>query len=102
MVFVIASLQLQPGTRAGFLSEFARVVPLVRAEDGCLLYVPTLDAAGVLASQSPADENHVTVVEQWATVSALTAHDAAAHMQVFRTRVAGMVVQRSIRVLAPA
>ena len=102
MVYVIATLQLQPGTRDAFLAEFARVVPLVRAEDGCLAYVPTVDAHTAMRSQSLAGDNCVTVVEQWASVAALKAHDQAEHMRAFRARIKGMVVENSIRMLEPA
>jgi quinol monooxygenase YgiN len=36
MIHVIATIGLQKGQREAFLQEFRRVVPLVRAEAGCL------------------------------------------------------------------
>ncbi len=102
MVYVIASLQLRPGTRDAFLAQFARVVPLVLAEEGCLAYVPTVDAQTGLHSQSATGEDCVTVVEQWASLAALKAHDQAEHMRGFRARIKDMLVERNIRMLEPA
>lgn len=102
MVYVIASLRLHRGMRQEFLAEFARVVPLVRAEPGCIAYVPTVDANTGLQSQSSTGDDCVTVVEQWVSVDALKAHDQAGHMRAFRERVKGMVAQREIRMLEPA
>lgn len=102
MLYVIAHLQLHSGRRDEFLAEFARVVPLVRAEAGCMMYVPTIDANTGVQSQSRAGDDSVTVVEQWASLAALEAHDRAEHMRAFRERVKGMLAQREIRVLKPA
>ena len=43
MIHVIATIELRPGCRESFLEEFRRVVPDVRAEQGCLSYGPTID-----------------------------------------------------------
>ena len=51
MVYVIATLELAPGKRSAFLAEFAKVVPLVHAEQGCIEYVPAIDAETDIPSQ---------------------------------------------------
>ena len=51
MVYVIATLELSPGKRSAFLAEFAKVMPLVHAEQGCIEYVPTIDADTEIAMQ---------------------------------------------------
>ena len=62
MIHVIATVQLAPGTRGPFLEEFRKVVPLVRAEDGCLEYGAAIDEPDkflsdlVLQSYKPGDE----------------------------------------------
>ena len=102
MVYVIATLELASGTRGAFLAEFARVVPLVRAEAGCIEYSPAVDAETSLAIQSRIGPDKVTIVEKWASLDALKAHDGASHMQAYRARVKDYVRGKEIRVLAPA
>jgi quinol monooxygenase YgiN len=86
MVHVIATIELQPGKRAEFLREFHRIVPLVHAEKGCLVY-------------GPADT--VTVVEQWETLDDLRAHLVAPHMVDYRPRVKDLVVRTVLQVMEP-
>jgi quinol monooxygenase YgiN len=102
MVYVIATLELEPGTRSKFLAEFARVVPLVRAEAGCLEYTPAVDAETALPAQHRIGPDRVMVIERWQSVEALAAHDVAPHMQAYRARVKAYVLGREIRMLAPA
>lgn len=102
MIYVIATLELAPGTRDAFLAEFAKVVPLVRAEPGCVEYAPAVDADTGMAAQHRIGPNRVTIVEKWASLDALRAHDAAPHMQAYRARVRDYVRGREIRMLAPA
>ena len=42
---MIATIELHEGKREAFLAEFRKLVPLVRAEKGCLEYGPTIDIA---------------------------------------------------------
>lgn len=102
MIHVIATLDLASGTRAAFLDAFAKVVPLVHAEAGCLGYEPTIDADTDLAMQSRMGPDRVTVVERWSSLDALRAHAAAPHMQAHRARVKDFVRGREIRVLVGA
>lgn len=102
MVYVIATLELATGTRPAFLAEFAKVMPLVHAEQGCIEYVPTIDADTDIASQHRMGAHRVTIVERWASVDALGAHDTAAHMQAYRGRVKDYVRGKEIRILKAA
>jgi len=102
MIYVIATLDLAPGTRSAFLAEFAKVVPLVHAEAGCIEYAPVIDADTDIPSQHRMGPDRVTIVEKWASVDALRAHDSAAHMQAYRARVKDYVRGKEIRVLEPA
>ena len=77
MVHVIATIQLSVGVRSRFLEEFARIVPLVLAEDGCNEYGPTVDVPTNLPAQPPLREDVVVVVEKWRDLPALEAHLAA-------------------------
>ena len=101
MVVVIAAIELREGKRSTFVDEFRKVVPLVRAEDGCIEYMPTLDVDTDIPVQV-SDPNQVTIVERWESLDALKAHLAAPHMTAYRERVSEMVVSLTVRVLAPA
>ena len=102
MVHVIATIQLSVGVRNRFLEEFARIVPLVHAEDGCLEYGPTVDIPTGLPAQPPLREDVVVVVEKWRDLPALEAHLAAPHMTDYRARVKSMVVSTTLHVMGPA
>ena len=102
MIYVIATLDLAPGTRGAFLAEFAKVVPLVRAEAGCIEYAPTTDAETDIASQCRIGPDRVTIVEKWQSLDALRAHDGAPHMLAYRSRVRDYIRGRDIRILEPA
>ncbi len=102
MLHVVATIELAGGARDRFLAEFSRIVPLVRAEDGCLAYQATVDLATGLPAQAPVRPDVVVVVEQWRDLPALEAHLAAPHMTAYRARVKGLVVQTTLQVLTPA
>jgi len=102
VVYVIATLALAPGTRAAFLAEFAKVVPLVHAEEGCIEYLPVVDAETDIASQHRVGPDTVVIVEKWASVAALRAHDTAPHMQAYRPRVKEYLRGREIRIMQAA
>ncbi|MCI0458846.1 MAG: antibiotic biosynthesis monooxygenase [Gemmataceae bacterium] len=102
MIHVIATIELAEGQREVFLEEFRQIVPLVRAEAGCLEYGPALDVPTGIAAQAPLRENVVLVVEKWESVEALKAHLQAPHMLAYRPRVKDLVVRTTLHVLGPA
>ena len=102
MIYVIATLELAPGKRSAFLAEFAKVVPLVHAEQGCIEYLPVVDADTDIASQHRMGPDCVTILEKWASVDALRAHDTSAHMQAYRARVKEFLRGREIRIMKAA
>jgi quinol monooxygenase YgiN len=102
MIHVIATIETAPGKRDALLAEFHRIVPLVRAEAGCLEYGPAVDAPVTLAMPTPQRENVVVVIERWESVEALRAHTTAPHMQEYRERVKDVVVKVTLQVLQPA
>ena len=102
MVYVIATLEFAPGMRSAFLAEFAKVVPLVHAEHGCVEYVPVVDADTDIPSQHRMGPDRLTIVERWESVDALRAHDTSAHMQAYRGRVKEYVRGKEIRILKVA
>jgi quinol monooxygenase YgiN len=102
MIFVIAEIETRAGRRDAFLVEFQKLVPLVRAERGCLEYLPTVDAVTSIAGQGEARADVVTVVERWESVEALEAHLSAPHMLEFRGRVKDLTVGTTLRIVEPA
>lgn len=102
MICVIATIEVLPGRREEFLEKFRGLVPRVRAEEGCLEYVPMIDMPATLPSQGPARENVVTVVEKWKDIAALEAHLVAPHMAEFRAATAGLRSAVHLQILQPA
>ena len=102
MIYVIAEIELNAGSREPFLTHLQANIPNVRAEEGCLEYVATVDAQTDLGAQPSPRPNTVTVVEKWENLDALNAHLAAPHMATFRANVQEFVVKTVLRVLDPA
>lgn len=102
MIHVIASIEVAAGRRDEFLSEFHKIVPLVREEDGCVEYGPTVDVETNIDAQGAMRENVVTVVEKWESIEALEAHLIAPHMLEYRTRVKQLVIAAQLQILQPA
>ena len=102
MIHVIATIEAHPGRRNDLLTEFHRIVPLVRAEAGCIEYGPTVDMPVTLAVPTPVRDNVVVVVEKWESLDALRAHTTAPHMQEYRVRVKDIVARVQLQVLQPA
>jgi quinol monooxygenase YgiN len=44
MIHVIATIELAPGTRETYLTEFRKIIFDVRAEKGCIEYGSAIDA----------------------------------------------------------
>jgi quinol monooxygenase YgiN len=102
MIHVVAVLTAHPGKGSALVEAFRANLPAVRAERGCLEYVPTIDAADGFPFQTPAGPDTVVVVEKWADADALRAHAAAPHMVAFGARIRDIVASRAIHVLAAA
>jgi len=101
MVHVIAEVRVKHGNVDEFIKIFKENVPLVRAEKGCIQYVPTVDVNADLPPQIM-DENVVTIVEAWEGLEDLRAHLASPHMLAYREKVSGVVENVTIRVLREA
>jgi quinol monooxygenase YgiN len=102
MIHVIATVELAPGTREKFLTEFRNVMPAVRAEAGCIEYGPAVDADTDIPIQFRIGADKVVVIEKWESVAALKAHGVAPHMQAYRVKVQDCVRGMELRVLTPA
>ena len=102
MIHVVATIEVAEGKRDQFLEEFHKLVPLVREEDGCLEYGPTIDFETNIEAQGGVRPNVVTVVEKWESIEALEAHLIAPHMIDYRGRVKEVVLSARLQVLQPA
>jgi len=102
MIHVLATIEVVAGRRDEFLAEFRHIVPLVRAEHGCLEYGPAIDADTDLPAQKRDGDGIVTVIEKWESLAALKAHLAAPHMAEYRPRVKHLVRATTLRILEPA
>jgi quinol monooxygenase YgiN len=102
MIHVIATIELAPGTREKFLTEFRKNMPNVHAEPGCIEYAPAIDATTDLPAQSKVGPDKVVVVEKWASLDALKAHMKAPHMAEYAARTKDYVRGRDIKILSPA
>jgi quinol monooxygenase YgiN len=102
MIYVLATVDVVPGRRDDFLAEFRKVMPLVRAEEGCLEYAPAIDTSTGISVQNPLRENTVVIVEKWDSLAALKAHLDAPHMHEYRGRVREFVKSVNLQILAPA
>jgi len=101
MIHVIASIRVKEGKRDDFLDIFKSNVPSVRAEKGCMGYVPAVDMDTGLPPQV-LDERVVTVLEKWESPDALRAHLKTPHMLAYREKVKDIVEDLSIKVLEDA
>jgi len=101
MIHVIATIDLNPGTRDAFVGEIKNIVPLVKAENGCLEYGLAVDLASGVDDQPPVRENTVIVIEKWSDLNALNAHRNAQHMIDFRPKVKAYVKAIQLQILAP-
>jgi quinol monooxygenase YgiN len=102
MIHVLATIELNAGRREEFLAEFHRLMPLVRAEQGCIEYGPAVDLPTGLPAQEPVRPQTVVVIEKWADLPALHAHLQAPHMVEYRGRVKEFVRAVRLQILQPA
>ncbi len=102
MIVVLATIELNPGTRDPFLAEFRDNLAAVRAEEGCIEYFPAIDVGTALSAQKPTRSDVVVVVEKWESVAALEAHLIAPHMVAYRNKVKDYVKGTTLQILEPA
>ena len=102
MIHVLAYITAKPGQRAALLAEFQTVIPLVRAEVGCIEYGPVVDAPDFGGFQTLVGADAFIVVEKWETADHLRAHAAAAHMAAYGKRTKDLIASRQIHVLTDA
>lgn len=102
MINVLAIITAKPGQREEILRHFRANMPAVHAEQGCIEYVPVVDAEGAGRIQTPLGPDTFVVVEKWESMAALQAHAAAPHMAAYAAKVKDLIASRVIHVLTPA
>jgi quinol monooxygenase YgiN len=98
MIHVIALVTAKPGRREDILREFAWVLPVIRAEKGCIEFVPVVDVEDAGAPYAPLGSDAFAVVEKWETLADLRAHGASPHMAAYGAKVKDMIAARSVHV----
>lgn len=98
MIYVVATIELAPGMRDQYLQAQQKLLPLVRAEKGCVEYTPTVDASFGDPPKTPPRDNVVVMHEKWQTMDDLRAHAVAAHMKDFRGQTKGLVTSLKVDV----
>jgi len=101
MIHVLAIITAKPGMRGRILELFHANVPAVHAEDGCVEYVPVVDAEGVGPFQAKLGEDTFVVIEKWESLDHLNAHIAAPHMKEYGARTKDLIANRVVHVLSP-
>ncbi len=79
MIYVIARAEILPEKFSEYVAALRRLVPQVRAEEGCLGYDPCVDLEGDGVGR------FITIVEKWASKEHWQSHMRTAHMNEFRT-----------------
>jgi quinol monooxygenase YgiN len=98
MVHVIAQMKIKEGKMEAMLALFEDLVPLVRAEAGCIRYDVCLDADVDLGA--PKDPLAITIVEAWESAEHLAAHLKIKHMADFREKVGDLRESSQVKVLS--
>lgn len=93
MIYVVATLIVQPGNDAAIRAGFAAGRAETLKEEGCLSYE---------LNQSLSEPNRYVFVEQWATREALTLHSKTPHLAAWREVLAPFLISRRIEIIHPA
>ena len=101
MIHVVATIQVKEGKASEFINLFKTIVPLVKAEKGCIEYFPAIDLPTGLPPQDM-DENIVTLIEKWESLDHLMAHLSTRHMAEHMEKEKDFVEKASIKILQEA
>ena len=102
MIHVVAVITAKPGQREAVLEAFRENMPAVRAEAGCIEYVPVIDIENGPEVMTPLGPDGFMVIEKWESRETLAAHAASAHMVAYGARVKDFIAARVIHILANA
>jgi len=100
MITMVCTMIVKPGTKKIFLDALKTMVPLVRAEDGCISYGGFSDLQAEFSEQWYR-EDRITIIETWRDEEALRAHWKAPHMDAYRKATRDLVASKNIIFLKP-
>src|SRR5262249_9511422 len=100
MIYVVATIEVQPGKREEFLALQKSLLPLVRAEQGCLEYVSSVDLP-LNPEKNPPRGDVIVMQEKWETLDHLKANAGAPNMNDFRTKSKALVKSTKVEVFEP-
>ncbi len=92
MIYVIATIELKPGSLDAVRAAADAVRAETLTEDGCIAYEQF---------SSLANPDRLVVVEQWATREALTVHSKQPHLKVWRDASGPYTLSRKIEIVHP-
>ncbi len=98
MIYVIATIEVVEGKRKPYLEEIGKILPDVRAEKGCIEYVPVIDLPAQFSAQEPVQGDRVTIIEKWETLEDLKSHMEAPHMKKYRERARKYIVSSRVQI----
>ena len=98
MIYVVATIELADGMREPFLTAQRKLLPLVRAEAGCVEYAPSVEVSLADPAKTPPRTNCIFMQEKWESLPRLRAHLTAEHMKDFREKVQSMVAGVKVEV----
>ncbi len=93
MIYVVATLKIDPATLPQMLPEAQKVIAATRAEEGCILYE---------LHQSVTDPSTLRFVEKWESMAALDAHAASDHLKAWRAAAGHLFLDRKIEIIEAA
>lgn len=93
MIYLIATLEIKPGSLPQIMEAVMPCIEATRREAGCISY----DLV-----QSLTDENTLMFVERWTDMAALDAHFEEPHLIAWRDAGAPFFVSRKIEIIEPA
>ncbi len=93
MLYVIATLTIQPGSCDTVFQHALPCIEATRQETGCISYDLT---------QSLTDPDTLIFVERWKDKDALKAHFKQPHMAVWREKSGPYIVSRKIEIIENA
>lgn len=96
MINVIAEMQIRENCMEKLVSLVKELVPIVRAEKGCIKYEPNF------AVDDEKHEKYFYFVESWESMEDLKNHLESPHMAKWREDVKDLRLASNVKVLTPA
>lgn len=96
MINVIAEMQIRENCMEKLVAIVKELVPIVRAEKGCIKYEPNF------AVDDEGHQKYFYFVEAWESEEDLKAHLESPHMAKWRDEVKDLRIASQVKVLTPA